>query len=131
MSRSLLSLLFLRLPSSSSLSPPFGSPRSQLGLHVRTVAMRSVLGSAALGGAGGPGGAAGALRQEFRAAAEASPCVLHVRGIASLAGKVLAIVALSPATAEVPYPEDFSSARSVFCFCVLSYVVVLFVPGCE
>lgn len=62
-------------------------PRSrQLGLHVRTVAMRSVLGAAPHGGGGG-GGAAGALRQEFRAAVEASPCVLHLRGIASLAGE--------------------------------------------
>eukprot|EP00752_Nemacystus_decipiens_P017233 g15437.t1 len=55
----------------------------RLGFHVRTVAMRSVLGAVPL--AGGAGGAAGALRQEFRAAVEASPCVLHLRSIASLA----------------------------------------------
>lgn len=67
--------------------PPRALPgRRQLGLHVRTVAMRSVLGTGPHGGGGG-GGAAGALRQEFRAAVEASPCVLHLRGIASLAGE--------------------------------------------
>ncbi|CAM9932401.1 unnamed protein product [Ectocarpus sp. 12 AP-2014] len=59
----------------------------RLGMHVRTVAMRSVLGSAPhAGGAGfAAGGAAGALRQEFQAAMEASPCVLHLRAITSLA----------------------------------------------
>ncbi|CAB1097222.1 unnamed protein product [Ectocarpus sp. CCAP 1310/34] len=59
----------------------------RLGMHVRTVAMRSVLGSAPhAGGAGfAAGGAAGALRQEFQAAMEAYPCVLHLRAITSLA----------------------------------------------
>ncbi|CAM9856766.1 unnamed protein product, partial [Ectocarpus fasciculatus] len=59
----------------------------RLGMHVRTVAMRSVLGSAPhAGGAGfAAGGAAGALRQELQAAMEASPCVLHLRAITSLA----------------------------------------------
>ncbi|CAM9360776.1 unnamed protein product, partial [Ascophyllum nodosum] len=55
----------------------------RLGLHVRTITMRAVLGVAAHGGTGG---AMGALRQEFEAAREASPCVLHLRGIASVAG---------------------------------------------
>ena len=53
-------------------------------MHVRTVAMRAVLGAAAHGGT--VHGASGAFRQEFEAAREASPCVLHIRGIASLAG---------------------------------------------
>lgn len=48
--------------------------------------MHAVLGSAqhAMGGAGGGAGAGGALRQEFLAAKEASPCLLHLRDIASL-----------------------------------------------
>lgn len=79
------------LPPSRSLARPRSrlSWLPQLGMHVRTVAMRSVLGSAPhAGGAGfAAGGAAGALRQEFQAAMEASPCVLHLRAITSLAGE--------------------------------------------
>eukprot|EP00903_Cladosiphon_okamuranus_P012041 g11306.t1 len=60
-----------------------GAAAARLGFHVRTVAMRSVLGAAPHAGAAGV--TAGALRQEFRAAVEASPCVLHLRGISSLA----------------------------------------------
>eukprot|EP00904_Undaria_pinnatifida_P006698 jgi/Undpi1/3158/HiC_scaffold_15.g06532.m1 len=61
----------------------------RLGLHVRTASMRAVLGAAphtgGAGGGSGGGGPGGALRQEFQAASEASPCILHLRGIASLA----------------------------------------------
>lgn len=76
--------------------------------------MRSVLGSAPLAGGAGGGAAAGALRQELQAAIEASPCVLHLRGITSLAAGEQRVVGRI---------GDSCSMRSFSCevciFCVL------------